>query len=281
MIRRERTPAEHEAGVLRKWARHDDRMHWIERYGPSYIYPLGYDEIEISALRLEISKKLGLELPAPDIGLVSQDEGVWHEILDRTAVCGSCGGDDLMEFEHLHWFECEACHKPTPVVLGCLSCAHIRCPDCVPSRRRGAASLTPLSVIAESFEVTTARISAVLQGALRKLRHPSNARLLWPFVDWQVSDCRPSAPPRVSWTELALADAAQAGDAPESVSGTCGNCARGPEALRTCATCGGRICMNCSSWGSGAPTCASSWFSVDSCRARQAQRDLRDSHGPR
>jgi len=263
-----RTPEQHEAGVLRKWARHDERMKWVERYGASYLYPLGYDELEIQTLRGEISKKLNLELPAADIGPVTQDEGAWNELLDRTAVCGSCGSDDLMEFEHLHWFACEACNKPTPVVMGCLNCTHIRCPECVPSRQRGAGSLMPMKIIAASFEVTRARIHEVLQGALRKLRHPSRAHLLKPFVDWRVPKHGP--PHRASWTELALVEA----DSVEEATGTCVNCGRTPEALRPCVNCGGRICSNCS-YDFGAPKCGrATWYhsSSLSCDRRQAER---------
>lgn len=284
MLRRPRTPAEHEAGVLRKWARHDNRMEGVERFGIDYIYPTGYDEREIETLRSEISRKTGFALPEPEIGPISQDEGGWHEILGRVALCGACGGDDLMEFEHENGFGCEGCHALTYVVFGCLNCTHIRCPECVPLRRSGAGSLTPLSVIAESFEVSRSRAGQVLDRAMRKLRHPSRAKLLAPFLEETAIDRRPAPrhPPstvRPSWTALALAEDAQRVD-PATLS-TCNNCRRFPEVLRVCTLCGGQICAKCSG-DTAVPTCSRTvWVALDSCRARQAQRDLRDSHGPR
>jgi hypothetical protein len=278
MFRRERTPEEHEAGVLRKWARHDERMSWLERYGVEYMYAPGYEERETRAIRSAISRKLSIPLPAPEVGPITQDEGAWCEILNQS-LCAKCGSADVMEFEAKHGFGCEACNKLTLVVLGCLNCTHIRCPECVVVRHMPNL-LLPLHIIAADLELSIEGARQVIETALRKLRHPSRSNLLKHFVDWipryEAAGIAafPKAPgrSRTSWTELALAEA----DSTEEATGACANCGHNPEALRACTLCGAKICSSCCGpYHFGAPRCGRASWHVNShhCRQRQAGKE--------
>lgn len=283
MIPRERTPEQHEAGVLRKWARHDNRMYWVERYGVACLYSPLYVEAETAALRSEIARKLEIDPPAPDLGAISQDEGGWNEILERSMLCGKCGSDDLREFEHRNWFGCEACLKPTPTVIGCLSCTHIRCPDCA-LKVRAASQLMTLDAIAKDIGRSRERTRQIIEGALRKLRHPARSELLKPFVDWRVGS--PSPDPIVTEAPQSSPFTVEAPRSPtiaekwlsaaSGSEGACGNCGKAAEVLRSCNNCGGQICQSCAGPRLSVPIC---WrYSI--CLDRQYQNQ-QSGNGPR
>lgn len=177
--RRPPTEAQRERITLRRWNRHDSRVNWYERYGILALYGAAYDDIEQAELRVAIARSLEIDVPPELTEALSVDDSLWYDAQTSDLRCGACRSENLSDFEHENWFECERCHKATPTVIGCLDCTHIRCEEC--AELANSQQMTMLE-IAENFEVSRARIWAILQKALRKLRHPSRSKSLRPFA---------------------------------------------------------------------------------------------------
>lgn len=78
-------------------------------------------------------------------------------------------------------WQCHGCSKAFTVGYGCTSCVVPLCPGCVDKHSDGEGRMT-LEQIGLIYEVNRERIRQIEGKALRRLRHPSRARHLRPFL---------------------------------------------------------------------------------------------------